>query len=347
MTVRSAILAILLALLVGGDPAAAQPANVAAIAAYRGEDRQSLLESGARREGRLLLYTVGTQIDPLMDRFGRKYPFIKLELYRADSTTIARRIVEEYGAGLYQADGFELSSEGLILPREKGILEPFHSPEEGHYQPSAIEPVHRWISVRESYGGIGYNTALIAASQAPRLWTDLVRPEFKGKMGISGSPSVTAHWIGLLLLTYGRGLLDRLAGQDIRVYGISSRAVANLTISGEVAIAVRASNAHFAESRAKGAPVAWVAPGPVAVDDTVVAITARAPHPDAMMLMIDFLLSREGQAIYRDLGYDSARDDMAGAERPPEKLYFGNRPNFFAEYEEWVELFNTIFAHRP
>ena len=343
---RISLLAALLAVLALAPAAAQQPTSVADIAQYGGADRQAVLEAAAQREGGLLLYTVGTQIDPLMDRFRQRYPFLRLELFRADSASIAQRVTEEYAAGFYRVDGFELASEGLILPREKGILQPFRSPEEIHYDAAAIEPRHRWISVRESYGGIGYNTALVPPDGAPRAWTDLAKPEFRGRMGISGSPSVAAHWTGLLLLTYGADLLDRLAGQQIRVYAITSRAVANLTISGEVPIAVRASNAHFKESRAKGAPVAWLAPGPVVVDDTVTAIAARAPHPHAMMLMVDFLLSREAQEIYRDLGYDSARDDMRAADEPKQKLYFGNRPNFFAEYEEWVELFNTRFVHR-
>ena len=324
----------------------AAPATVAEVALYNAPDRQAVLEAGAKREGALLLYTTGTQTKPLMDRFTSRYPFIKLELLRGDNADVTRRILEEYAAGLYQADGFELASEGLVQPREQGILQPFYSPEEAAYDPASIDPKKRWISARESYGGIGYNTSIIPADHAPKEWGDLADPYFKGKLGISGSASVTAHWTAILVEKYGRDILPKIAANDMRVYNITSRAVANLTVSGEVPISARASNAHFIESRKNGAPVAWLVPGPVAVTDSVVAITSRAPHPNAMMLMIDFLLSHEAQQMYLDIGYDSARRDLKSPDAPKEKIYFAQRPNFFEEYEGWTRLFDSVFTSK-
>ena len=326
--------------------ASAAPVTVAEIAAYQGPDRQAVLEAGAKREAKLLLYTTGTQTKPILDRFLKQYPYIKLELQRGDNADIARRIMEEYGAGLYQADGFELASEGLVLARENGILQPFYSPEEENYDPQSIDPQKRWISVRESYGGIGYNTSIIPPDQAPRTWADLADPRFKGKLGISGSPSVTAHWTAIMVQEYGADILKKMVLQDMRVYNISSRALANLTVSGEAPISARASNAHFIESKKNGAPVAWVAPGPVAVTDAVVAITTKAPHPHAMMLLIDFLLTKDAQAMYQDLGYDSARKDMKSLDAPKQKIYFAQKPNFFEEYEKWTQLFDATFTRK-
>ena len=74
-----------------------------------------------------------------------------------------------------------------------------------------------------------------------------------------------------------------------------------------------ASNAHVAEDRKKNAPVEWVAPGPVAVTSVVVALAARPSHPHAAMLMIDFLISEEGQTMYKQIGYNSARKGLEKA----------------------------------
>ena len=74
----------------------AQPVGVEAIANYAGADRQKILEAGARREGSILLYTTGTQTRPLIDRFQQKYPYLKVELVRAGSTDVARKVLEEY-----------------------------------------------------------------------------------------------------------------------------------------------------------------------------------------------------------------------------------------------------------
>src|SRR2546430_16703851 len=57
--------------------AAQSPDAVGQIANYSGENRQAMLEAGAKRERGLLLYTTGTQIEPLIRGFERKYPFLK------------------------------------------------------------------------------------------------------------------------------------------------------------------------------------------------------------------------------------------------------------------------------
>ena len=136
------------ALLVGAALAAwplaamAQPRTVAALANYTGADRQKVLEEGARKEGALLIYTTGTQIQPLIERFRQKYPFVRAELARAPSIDVASKVLEEYSAGVHLADAFELAAHGLMVPRDQGVLQPFTSPEAANYEPTAIEPTN-------------------------------------------------------------------------------------------------------------------------------------------------------------------------------------------------------------
>jgi iron(III) transport system substrate-binding protein len=336
----------LLTLCVAALPApAAAPQTVSEIANYAGTDRQQLLEEGARREGALMLYATGTQIQPLLDRFSQKYPYIKVSMPRASSVDVIRKVIEEYGAGLYQVDAYELSSYGLVVAREQGLLQPFTSPELADYDPGTIEPGRNWISVRESYLGIGYNTQKIRAEDAPKSYQDLLDPKWKSKMAISGSLSTSANWVGAMVIGLGIDYVRKLGQQDIRVYELTGRALANLTISGEVPLSPTTYNSHVEASRALGAPIAWNLPGPVPVTDTSTALALKAPHPHAAMLMIDFLLSQEGQAIYRDLGYAPSRNGMAPKDLPVlQKLYLTNRPNYVREFEQWAALVQqTIF----
>jgi iron(III) transport system substrate-binding protein len=334
-----------LALCVAALPALAAPKTVSEIANYAGADRQQLLEDGARHEGALMLYATGTQIQPLLDRFMKKYPFIKVAMPRASSIDVTRKVIEEYGAGFYQVDAYELSSYGLVVPREQGLLQPFTSPELADYEATTIEPAHNWVSVRESYLGIGYNTQKIRAEDAPKSYQDLLAPQWKSKMAISGSLSTSANWVGGMVISLGVDYVKKLGQQDIRVYELSGRALANLTISGEVPLSPTIYNSHVEASRAQGAPIAWNVPGPVAVTDTSTALALKAPHPHAAMLLIDFLLSKEGQAIYRDLGYVPSRNAMAPKDFPVlQKLYLTNRPNYVQEFEQWAALVQqTIF----
>src|SRR5712672_593236 len=118
MISRASLLS-LLALCVATLPALAAPQTVSEIANYADADRQRLLEEGSRREGALMLYATGTQIQPLLDRFMQKYPFVKVAMPRASSIDVTRKVIEEYSAGLYQVDAYELSSYGLVVPREQ------------------------------------------------------------------------------------------------------------------------------------------------------------------------------------------------------------------------------------
>ena len=164
-------------------PAQAAPVTVSEIANYAGADRQQMLEDGARREGAILLYATGTQIQPLLDRFMQKYPFIKVAMPRAPSIDVTRKVIEEYSAGLYQVDAYELSSYGLVVPRAQGLLQPFASPELADYDPNTIEPGRNWVSVRESYLGIGYNTQKISRAGRAQVLSGPARSEVEGQDG--------------------------------------------------------------------------------------------------------------------------------------------------------------------
>jgi len=329
--------------------AAAQSSNaVEAVANYSGSDRQSMLEAGAKRERGLLLYTTGTQIEPLIRGFKRKYPFLNVTVQRGTQADISRRAVEEYRVGLRKLDMFELSSEGLILIRDANILQPFYSPEAAAFDAGAIEPKRHWAVVRESYTGIGFNTKVIPPARAPKSYDDLLSPEWRGRMAMSGSVSTASNFVATLVLTHGEDFVRRLGEQDMRIYPVTARALANLIISGEVALSPTIYNSHVEASAATGAPLAWVAPGPVPVTDTAVALARGSPSPHAAMLLIDYLMSREGQRIYGGLGYGSARRDAerpAGS-NPAQKLYLGNRPDYVREIAQWSKLYRDVFLRR-
>ena len=322
----------------------AYAASVAEIALDKSPERQQMLEAGARREGALMLYATGTQIQPLIDAFRKRYPFIKVDMPRASSEDVARKVVEEYSAGVYAVDAFELSSFGLVPLREQGVLQPFSSPHQSNYPATAIGPDRAWTSVRESNIGLGYNTTKISRDEAPKTYEQLLDPKWKGKLALSGSDSSVSNMAGAMVLSKGADYVRKLGAQNIRVYQVTGRALANLTISGEAPLALTIYSAHVEASKAQGAPIEWIAPGPVSVTDTAAALAIKAPHPHAAMLFIDFLLSREAQVLYRALGYRSAHKEIATAEDTGlEKIFLANRPNYVREFEQWQKLSEETF----
>jgi iron(III) transport system substrate-binding protein len=122
--------AMLVALAVGlGVSAAAAQAPVD-ILNYRGPDREQKLIEGARKEGQVVFYSamiVNQALRPIADRFGKKYPFIKMTYWRADSEDIAQKASAEVRAGNVVGDVLEGTGVGEQAV-QAGLLVPYTTP---------------------------------------------------------------------------------------------------------------------------------------------------------------------------------------------------------------------------
>jgi len=67
---------------------------------------------------------------------------------------------------------------------------------------------------------------------------------------------------------------------------------------------------HVEKMREKGAPVEWVAIDPIVSNIHPIAVCARAPHPNAARLFVDFVLSREGAEMISSFYRISSRVDV-------------------------------------
>jgi iron(III) transport system substrate-binding protein len=327
-----------------GAARAADPATVARIANYQAPDRQAFLEAGARREGALLVYTVGAQIDPVVKAFNAKYPFLAVKTFKNDIPTLLAKTFEEYKAGVYNADAFEVEDYGLRILLDAKMLASFFSPEMAHYGAEAVEPGKRWTLMREDYASLGFNTDAYAPEKVPQTQMDLLDPKWKGKLGVSATESTLANWVGALVVGEGEDFVRTLGRQNLTLYNLGGRAVSNLVVSGEVPLVVNSRFSHMYASRRDGAKVAWRALGPSYAAVSGVAVPVRSQNPHAAMLFTDFMLSAAAQKIYTDeLGYASLRSDMLNTTAPAKKLYLGLRLNYTAEYESWSRLADRVF----
>jgi iron(III) transport system substrate-binding protein len=324
--------------------ALAAPQSVAEIATYSGADRQAVLEAGAKKEGSILIFTTGTQTQPIMDAFSAKYPFIRVEVFRSETADLVRKMVEEYKAGRYTVDCPDLSIEGLFHLRDLGHLQPFFSPELAAMRAEAIEPKKLWANDYESYIGLGYNTKLIPEAEAPKTYDNLLDSKWKGKMAVGANVQSFGNFTGAIVLDKGEDFVRKLGQQQFRVFEMTGRAVANLVVSGEVPLSPSIYNSHMANSQDQGANVAWRALGGVFVQSGAISIAAKAPHPHATMLFIDFNLSREGQSMRQKLGYASARTDLQNREKPSKLHYTMLRPTYEQDFEKWLALARQTFG---
>ena len=120
-------------------------------------------------------------------------------------------------------------------------------------------------------------------------------------------------------------------------------------IAGEYPIVLQIFNHQPVISATRGAPINWITMNPAMGILCVAGVTKDAPHPSAGKLMVDFLVSEEGQRLFQKEYYIPVDSDVAPLDpriRPDGKQFRGR---FFTPEEidaampHWVEVFKDIF----
>jgi len=350
-------LLVLIALIIGwpvssASAAQAKPMSIAELALYKGKDRETILLEGAKKEGQVTFYTSNTWMAGYVSQeFGRKYPFIKTNVWRSDSKELLKRLTDEAAASRFIADVVETSPDYMALLIEAKMFQELFSPELGPYDNNAKvkgkNGIFHWTS-RELYISLGFNTSLIPPAEAPKTMKDLLEPKWKGKMTIAGTTTGT-QWIGAVVEAYGREFLDKIANQDVNVQNISGAALAELVASGEVPLSPTIFNSNIAVARQKGAPVDWRPIDPVVATTGTSGMVAKAPNPHAALLFLDFLHSKEGQDAVLKGGLSSARKDIASLDQKFKKVYIENKypPEVMErKFAEWEGLKRRLFIRK-
>lgn len=262
------------------------------------ERKQRLIE-GAKKEGTMVLYGSISTTDGriLRSAFEKKYPFIKTKHYRAGSDTLMEKILIETRAGRHSADVYNMRSFTARILIEKGLFGKYRSPESKSYPKGFSDPNGYWTSFYMNPATMGYNTDLVPKDQAPKNWSDLLHPRWKGQMVLDREES---EWFANMLKLMGRekGLdyMKKLAAQDI-TYRAGHTLMAQLVAAGEFKVGIVLYSYRVERMKSGGAPIDWVRAKPIVAYHYPVGVAAKAPHPNAAKLFVDFVLSKEGQEV--------------------------------------------------
>lgn len=339
---------IFLAILLLTATASAQtrkPSTIAELAAYRGADREQLLYAGAKSEGRMVWYTslAGDSYKEIVKAFETKYAGVKVDSYRAQGADLVVRLEEEAKARRNLADAIETTEGSLIFLRDGKLLRPYDSPHLDRYPEDGKERADKnlvyWALARESYIGFTYNKTLIPKDAVPKNFDGLLHPQLKGKMGISIGQT-SDKIIGAMIKSRGEEFVRKLKGQEIKLYSIDAPALVNTITSGEIAASPAIFQTHTLSAAAKGAPVEWVAMDFVPTNVGSAAVAANPPHPHGALLMADFLLSPDGQAVLEKHYYGSGAKDYGFKKWRPEHGLTTDQ--YEKELMRWDKLLHSI-----
>lgn len=274
-------------------------------------DTQTLYQA-ARQEGAITYYaTDNVEVSQrVLKVFDARYPGIKTTVLRLATAQMAERYTTEAKAGNFVVDVIQLADPFVFDDaQQRGWLASLESlPDYAAFPVAFKSPYSALIGIAPHT--LVMNTTLVAPADAPKDWTGLIDPRWKGQIILSDPRNnlETADWLFTMFDAYGADYVHRLRAQnpqwvDSIVPGIQ------LLAAGNGALLAPALHQATAAMIAKGAPVSDFAPDLDSGHETLLAVSARAPHPNAARLLADFLLTREGQEAYCK---DLAASPMSG-----------------------------------
>lgn len=236
--------------------------------------------------------------------FTKKYPFINLQIGEIEGTQQAERNILEIRGGAKNWDIHRIANDryadylpyllkvDILGMAERGVLQ---------IPTALIDPKRRNVLAFFSrFQVTAYNKNLLPPSQVPKIWEDLLKPEFKGRKFMLDT---RAPDISFLVLAWGLektvDFARKLAAQQpVWVQG-GTRGIASL-ISGEIPMMVGPNFNGIKRAQAKDPTgvLEYVILEPVPVRQSEIeGIQSTAQNPHAALLWFEWMASLDAQKL--------------------------------------------------
>jgi iron(III) transport system substrate-binding protein len=282
----------LLSLVMAIPAAAQQPAaNWAAVVA------------AAKKEGRVMLYN-SVPLPPIQRAaagFKKLYPDIEVTYQRGPSGQLLSKIDQERNSNADGADILISTEINWYVDRAKeGKLYKVSGPESRAWPAKYLYEGAIPILDLEPFV-IVYNKNEVKANP-PKGYADLLRPEFRGRLGTTELASTTViGWYDWLEKTQGADFLQRFKAQNPKMY-VGAVPGGQAAASGEVAVSAFNVTTAVTSLVAAGAPIEIVVPNPGLGIQHAAAVFTWSRRPNAAQVFLDYLMSRDGQTAWNGTG---------------------------------------------
>lgn len=242
----------------------------------------------------------------------KAFPEMKVNWFQGGTEKVVTKITGEIKAKKIGADVLMVADPSYYLKLEdQKLLLPYKSKEEKNLiNDKAADGA--WYAVRVCNMIIAYNADKLKAEDAPKNWTDLADPKWKGKIAmpnpmLSGTAYVA---VGALADKYGWEYFDKLKANGLRVEEGNS-AIQNKLLTGEYAAAMILEENILKLANTKKEPLKVIYPkdGVVQVPSPI-AIFNTTKNPEGAKALVDWWLSKEGQQAVVKGWMHSVRGDV-------------------------------------
>ena len=243
-----------------------------------------------------------------VEEFQKQNPGIKVELISGGSGEMLTRLNAEKARPRADvlvgpdADNFDAYLD---------LFESYKSKEDAAFPRSAIGPDNKYYGFSTNFQAFIVNTKMMPAEKAPQTWSDLAKPEYKGKIVMANPAQSGSAYSQMqqILQLYNWDLMDKIIGTATFV--TSSRLAYQNIAKGEAPVGLT-SEFNIVASQAEGFPVVAIYPkdGTALINDAS-GIVKGGPNPDNAKKFLDFVNSKRAHQMIVEIDKRrSARSDV-------------------------------------
>ena len=291
--------------------------------------------AAAKKEGTVTV--IGPQgnetRDALTQGFQKKYPEINVELMSMAGNQIGPKLLNELTASRFTTDviitGTTTALETLVPAKAVAPIKPVligpNTRDLSKWRGGKLtfsDDAQTYNLIFSSYvkSPFIYNTNLVSANDF-KSWKDLLDPKWHGKITLK-DPLSAGGGLGNSTLWYtheslGKDFMRKLLTQKDIVMPRDDRQMLDFAARGKYPIAIGPSDVLTNEFIARGLPLKHLHPETLKEGTYITAgngslvIVRNAPHPNALRVYVDYLLSLEGQLEWsKAAGFASLRGDV-------------------------------------
>jgi iron(III) transport system substrate-binding protein len=277
--------------------------------------------------------------------FEKKYG-IKVDYWRASTTAILDRALNEWRVGQPGFDVIEGNKGPQMILKAEGLFTKFMPPSSAKFPAQFLEADGILTPWRFNPISILYNTELVKKEDVPKSIVDILLPKWKGKITIP-DPSrhtTTAQFLADLDKYEGVKWKDfaRSLAQQQPLMVESFAPIVNTVTRGEAALGIT----YLKYVGQYKGPIDYVRLNKYLADTNYLAVSKKAPHPNAAKLYIDYICSMDGQKAMAETGEfvlaPQVTPAIQGASQVAQHTLFMEEPSA-AEFKKLLEEMRQIF----
>src|SRR5215510_10024875 len=280
-------------------------------------DSLDQLYEKAKKEGKITLYAPlsPSAMSVIPPAFMKRFPGVTVDHIDATSDKLIARVLAEQKGGRVIAD--VISGALTYLPQilDLKIVEQVVIPEAAAY-PAQLKG-DLWVATDTQYYIAGWNTNLVKKGDEPKAYEEIANPKWKDS--IMGEPRDYQLLVGFAKRKYNNDekaidLFKRIAANQVEFHRGHSQ-LTEFLMAGQRAICFTCYSHHFPVRMQKGAPIQPLMTEGVGEVGGSVMVMRGAPHPNAALLWVRWVVSEEGQKVYAQAGETPAHPKVEPLEK--------------------------------